>query len=190
MADHLLTPLCALGAQTPQVHVVAGLTIAENPTLAMASLAARAGRGKDVAKAAKALMGTALPGPGGMTTSGDWAAFWTSPEQWMLTAPFHSHEDIEKIVKSAVGAAGSVTEQTDGWVRFELAGPRVVDMLERLCNTNARAMQAGQATRCQIEHLGVFLLCQRKGEAFSVITLRSGAASMVHALKAAAGSLP
>ena len=108
----------------------------------------------------------------------------------MLTAPFASHEDIAGLVKDAVKDAASVTEQTDGWVRFEVTGARVPDMLERLCNVDVRAMQAGQAVRSQIEHLGTFVLCQKAGAAFSLITLRSAAASMVHALETAAKSLP
>lgn len=190
MADPALKPRCALGGHAPETHLIAGITIAENPALAMASLATRSGRDKEVAKAAKNLLGFDLPGPGGMAAAGDWAAFWTSPGQWMLTAPFASHEDIARIVKAAVADAGSVTEQTDGWVRFEVAGVQVLDVLERLCNADTRAMPAGQATRCQIEHLGTFLLCQRAREAFSLITLRSGAASMMHALVTAANSLP
>ena len=190
MAEHALTPLCALGGDKPATHLIGGITIAENPRLAMASLTARAGRDKDVARAGKKLMGFDLPGPGAMAATGDWAGFWTGPGQWMLTAPFASHEDIAGLVKDAVKDAASVTEQTDGWVRFEVTGARVPDMLERLCNVDVRAMQAGQAVRSQIEHLGTFVLCQKAGAAFGLITLRSAAASMVHALETAAKSLP
>ncbi len=186
MADHSLHPLCALGGTEPVSHVVASARITENPALAMASLAARHGREATLAASAAGLIGAPLPGPGGMAGEGHWAAFWTSPGQWMLTAPFASHEDIAAIVKAAVGADGSVTEQTDGWVRFEVEGAGVVAMLQRLCNVDVDAMQAGQATRSQIEHLGTFVLCHRARTAFSLITLRSGAASMLHALETAA----
>lgn len=190
MADLMIHPLCALGGATAETHLIAGLTIAENPGVAMASVAARQGQDKAVAKAIKALAGLDLPGPGGMAMAGDWAAFWLGPGQWMLTAPFASHEDIARIAKEAVGAAGSVTEQSDAWVRLEVSGPRVCDMLERLCNADVRRMQAGQATRCQVEHLGTLLLCHQPGAAFSLLTLRSAARSMMHALVTAAKSLP
>lgn len=189
MADPVLKPLFALAGDAAAEDRFDGLSIRENADLAMASLAERAGRGKDVAKAARKLMGFDLPAPGGMAAAGDWAGFWTSPGQWMITAPFVSHEDIARLVKDAVSDAASVTEQTDGWVRFELSGVRVVAMLERLCNVDVRAMREDQATRSQIEHLGSYLLCHRPGEAFSILTLRSGAASMHHALVTAARSL-
>ena len=189
MANPALCQLCALGAAQPESHVIAGIAIVEDPSLAMASLAVRVGQDRAVAAAIKNLTGLALPGPGGLAVAGDWAAFWTSPGQWMLTAPHATHEDIAARIKAAVGAAASITDQTDGWVRFDLTGARLPDMLERLCNADVRAMQGGQATRCQIEHLGTFLLCHRSGEAFSALTLRSGARSMMHALETAAKSL-
>lgn len=186
MPDHALKPLCALGGAEPVSHQIGHLRISENPGLAMASLSIRDEQDKTVATAAAKLLGFTLPEPGGLARSGDWAAFWTGPGQWMLTAPFASHEDIAGIVKTAVGAGASVTEQTDGWVRFEIEGPAVPTMLERLCNADTTCMQAGQSVRSQIEHLGSFLLCHQAGTAFSIITLRSGAASMMHALETAA----
>lgn len=189
MADLVLRPRCALGATQPESHVIAGIAIVENPDLAMASLAVRAGQDKAVAAAVKKLTGLVLPEPGGLAVAGEWAAFWTSPGQWMLSAPHATHEDIAARIKTAVGSAASVTDQTDGWVRFDLTGARLPDMLERLCNADVRVLQGGQATRCQIEHLGTFLLCHRSGEAFSALTLRSAARSLLHALETAAKSL-
>lgn len=112
-----------------------------------------------------------------MSAAGDWSAFWTGPGQWMVMAPYVSHEDISHIVKTGLADTASVTEQTDGWVRFDIEGPRSMDMFERLSNVDVRTMKAGQATRTQVEHLGSFLLCHSAGTRFSLITLRSGADS-------------
>lgn len=185
MPDHSLSPLCALGQAAAATHRVGTITIAENPGLAMASLGARAGKAKDVAKALKKLAKIDLPGPGAIATAGDWAAFWTGPDQWMVTAPFADHEDIAAAVKGAVGDTASVTEQTDGWVRFEIAGDRTHAMFELLCNVDIHKMAGGQATRTQIEHLGSFLICDVPGT-YSLLTLRSAAESMLHALQTAA----
>lgn len=189
MPEHCLKPLCALGGATAQTERFDGLTLRENPDLAMASVAIRTGRDKDFAKAAKKLFGGALPKPGGMAGAGEWTAFWTGPGQWMVTAAFASHEDIARIVKAGLGDTASVTEQTDGWVRFEIDGRRAMDMLERLCAVDIRVMQSGAATRTVIEHLGSFVLCLTAGQAFSIITLRSAAGSMHHALVTAMKSL-
>ncbi|MGB3148038.1 MAG: sarcosine oxidase, gamma subunit [Paracoccaceae bacterium] len=190
MAEHQMKSLTALAGTEPHLDQFEGLTIRENPDVAMASLACRTGRDKDLAKSVKGLTGFALPVPGQMASKGDWAAFWTGPGQWMITAaPYGAHEAIAAKVKSTVGDAGSVTEQSDGWVRFELEGPRTVAMLERLCAVDTVKMGAGTATRCQIEHLGSFLLCHEAQARYSLLTLRSGAASMHHALTTAAKSL-
>ncbi|MGB5869876.1 MAG: sarcosine oxidase subunit gamma [Albidovulum sp.] len=185
MPDHQLKPLCAMGDYTPRVDQLNGLTIRENPDLAMASVSARMGRADDAAKAMKKLGKFNLPGPSEMAGAGPWSAFWTGPDQWMVTAPFASHEDIVGTLKPAFADAASVTEQTDGWVRFEVEGTRVLQVFERLCALDIHAMTAGQASRTVIEHLGCFVLCHAAGQAFSVLTMRSAAASLHHALTTA-----
>ena len=184
MSDHL-APLCALGQAVPLRTAIGTITIAENPGHAMASLAARTGQAKNVLKAIKKISKIDLPAPGALVQSGDWQAFWTAPDQWMMTAPFATHEDIAAIVKTAVGDAASVTEQTDGWVRFEITGDDTPAMFELLCNVDIHRMASGRATRTQVEHLGTFLLCHAPG-AYSLLTLRSAADSMLHALQTAA----
>jgi len=187
--EPILKPLCALGDYQPHTENYSGVSIRENPDFAMASVAIRMGRDADFAPKAATLFGMALPGPGDMSGAGDWSAFWTGPGQWMVTAPYASHEDISRIVKTGLSDTASVTEQTDGWVRFDIEGPRAMDMFERLSNVDVRTMKAGQATRTQVEHLGSFLLCHSAAMRFSLITLRSGADSMHHALMTAAKSL-
>ena len=179
--------LTALGGRTAQVDSFDLLRISECPDWALASLAARLGREEDVAKAAQALTGAALPEAGACTASEPYFAFWTGPEQWMIEAPHDSHEDLAARVKAAVGDAGSVTEQTDGWVRFDLEGRRCHDALELLCNADTRSMKSGSVTRTRMEHLGCFLIC-RSEHHFSVIGPRSSAGSLHHALVGAARS--
>lgn len=186
---HNLAAITPLGGATAREDRIGGITIVENPDLALASLTTRMGRDGDVAKAAKKLFGFVLPEPGRMESKGDWAAFWTGPGQWMVTAPFISHEDIASIVKAGIGDAASITEQTDGWARFEVEGARAVDMFERLAAAPTRRMQAGDAVRTAMEHLGCFLLCNVTGHGFSVIGPRSSAASLHHALSVAAKSV-
>ncbi|WP_116599106.1 sarcosine oxidase subunit gamma [Primorskyibacter marinus] len=185
---HDLKPLTPLGSTTAQIDRFAGLTISECPDWALASLAARRGREQDTATAAQNLLGTALPDVAATATSGDFTAFWTGPQQWMIEAPHDSHEELATEVKSAVGDAASVTEQTDGWCRFDLEGTRCHDVLERLCNADTRAMTQGQVTRTRLEHLGCFLICRTKDAHFSVIGPRSSAGSIHHALTVAAAS--
>lgn len=185
---HDLTPLAPLGGTVPRVDRFDGLTIAENPDWAMASASARMGREKAMAAAAKKLLGVALPGVAEIAAKGDLGAFWTGPAQWMITAPIASHEDLADRAKAALGDNASVVEQTDGWVRFDVTGPRGPDMFERLCPLDTATMATGSVSRTAIEHLGCFVLCHAAGTGFSVLGPRSAAASLHHALVTAAKS--
>ncbi|MDD9742891.1 MULTISPECIES: sarcosine oxidase subunit gamma [Marinovum] len=184
---HDLTATTALGGTTAEVRDFEGLRISECPDWALASLASRLGREDEVAAAAQALLGAALPGVGACAGDGPVTAFWIGPEQWMLEAPHGSHEDLAARIKAAMGDAGSVTEQTDGWVRFDLEGAGCHQVLELLCNADTRRMDSPAATRTAIAHQSCFLI-RRAERHFSVIGPRSSAQSLHHALIEAAHS--
>ena len=181
MPDHRLKPLSPLSQNTAQTVIVGPVTITENTAIALASLATRRGRDTDVAVAAKSL-NIALPSPGHASEN----ALWLAPDQWMIEAPFATHEDIVAHLKPAFGDAASITEQTDAWVRFDLTGPNLHAMFELLCNLDTRAMQPGHATRTVIEHLGCYVM--HRNECFTIIGPRSSAKSLHHALITAAKS--
>lgn len=181
MPDHRLKPLTPLGNATPQTDTIGSIAITENTAVALASLAIRKGREADVAKAAKALKIT-LPTPGHASEN----ALWLAPDQWLIEAPFATHEDIIAHLKPAFKDAASITEQTDAWVRFDLTGPDLHPLFERLCNLDTRTMQPGHATRTVIEHLGCYVT--RRADHFTILGPRSSAKSLHHALITAARS--
>lgn len=187
--SHGLKAISPLGEHEPHVDAFTGLLIREVTDRALASLAARQGQEEAVKSAAASFLGGALPEPASWTESGDFAAWWMGPDLWMVSAPHDSHELLAGELKSAVGEAGSVVEQTDGWCRFDMEGNRCFDVLERLCNANIRTGKAGEATRTSMEHLGVFLLCHEPGQHYSIVGPRSSAGSLHHALAAAAQSV-
>lgn len=195
MADPSLAALAPLGKASPVTERVGGLTITENPDLALASVAMRRGRGADFTARATQLLGFDLPGPGRAAGAAPWHAFWTGPDQWFIEAPFATHEDIAARLKTGLGDAASITEQTDGWARFDVSAPEggpasgLLDMFERLSAIDIRAMLAGMATRSQIEHMGCLVLCRAAGTRFSVLVMRSAAGSLHHALMLAARSV-
>lgn len=179
MPEHRLAPLTALGHPDPMVVTVGPVTLAEHTDIALASLAARRGREGDVAAAAQAI-GLPLPGPGRHAAGPVWSAFWLGPDQWMVEAAFQTHEDIVAALRPAFGTAASITEQTDAWVRFDLAGDDLAAVFERLCALDVRSMQPGDASRTVIEHLGTFVIRGRGG--ITVLGPRSAARSLHHAL--------
>lgn len=186
MADRLKA-MTALGAQDPAVVTVGPLTVTERVDVALASVAARRGRLKDMAKAAKAA-GLPLAEPARHQAGKTYAAFWVAPEMWFVEAPFASHEAIAAMLKDALGDAASVTEQTDAWVVFDLAAANLAPLLERLCNVDFAAVPEGHATRTVIDHLGCYLIKHGPGRA-RVYGPRSSAQSLMHALEVAAASV-
>ena len=186
MADHRLLPITPLGGTAPKSVTLGPVTITEVVDMALASLAARLGDETATADAADAA-GIPLPGPGKAASGATYAAFWLGPQQWMVEAPFATHEDIVSILKPHFGEAASLTEQTDAWARFDVMGSDLPAMFERLCAFDLRAHGPGSATRTVIEHLGCYIVIRAPGH-LSVIGPRSSAASVFHALETAARS--
>jgi sarcosine oxidase subunit gamma len=186
VADHRLKPITPLGHDAPHSVTLGPVTITEVVDTALASLAARHGEAKAVADIADAA-GIPLPPPGKAAKAATYAAFWLSPDMWMVEAPFATHEDIVAILKPHFGETASITEQTDAWARFDVTGADLPAMFERLCNFDLRAHGPGSATRTVIEHLGCYVVIRAEGH-LSVIGPRSSAASVFHALETAARS--
>lgn len=187
MPEFILKPITALGHDAPEVDSLGPWTITERADVALASLALRRGRLAEV-QAAAAAAGVPLPGAA-MSAQGEvYAAFWVTPEMWFIEAPFASHEDIRAHLLAAFGETASITEQTDAWVRFDLAGPGLERVLERLSNFDLAQAALGAATRTVMEHLGCYLI-KRSESLVTVYGPRSSAQSLHHALVVAAQSV-
>ncbi len=181
-----LKSLTPLGHATAIIETIGAVTITENTGTALASLASRLGREAEVAAAANAAS-IPLPGPGRSEAAATYAAIWLGPEQWMIEAPFATHEDITAILKPIFGEAASITEQTDAWVRFDVTANNLPSLFERLCNFDLRAAGVGAATRTVIDHLGCYVI-RRKETEVTILGPRSSAHSLHHALTTAAKS--
>ncbi|MDX1743843.1 MAG: sarcosine oxidase subunit gamma [Ruegeria sp.] len=180
---HDLVAITALGGTEPRVDTIGSVTCTEVPGVALASVASRMGKESKSAKALAKLIDAPVP------EVGRWAgtsicAFWAGVDQWMVEAPFDTHEDLADQAKKALGDAASVTEQTDGWTRFDLTGTGIPSVLELLCQLDLRKMTGGSVARCSIHHIGCFVLC-RTSESYSIYGPRSSAGSLHHAIKTA-----
>jgi sarcosine oxidase subunit gamma len=178
--------LTALGKHDATTVTRGPLTIAERTDVALASVAARKGRRADLAKAAETA-GVPLPCAATHQQGAPYSAFWVAPEMWFVEAPYATHELIADLLKSALGDAASITEQTDAWVAFDLETQDLAPVLERLCNVDFLGVPTGYATRTTIEHLGIYLVKQGTGAA-RIYGPRSSAESLLHALETAAVS--
>ncbi|SIR19236.1 sarcosine oxidase subunit gamma [Paracoccus thiocyanatus] len=172
-------PICALGAAAPQTCRIGAVTLTENADLGLASLALRRG-------AAVPQIGVALPGPGGWAEGSGIAAFWTGPEQWMVEFPGRAAADVAgELIAAAPGC--SITEQTDGFVAFEITAsePQLLALLSRLVNIDPARLGPGTATRTGFHHMSVFVI-RRAADRLALIGMRSAAGTIWHALVEAA----
>ena len=170
-----LTPTTALGGTTAFDETIGGIRIAEKAAPVMASLAMLKDKASAFTKAAGAHLG-ALPGPGRSQVYNRTGTVWMGPDQFL----------VEGMGAAALAAA---TDQSDAWVRFDVTGDDVVAMLERLSNADSRRMAQGDATRTAIHHMHCVVICRAGGTEFTILGPRSSAASLHHALVAAAASL-
>ena len=177
---HDFAEITPLGGRAPRVDSVAGVTLTEVTDRALASVAARLGQEKAANKLMTELLGEAAPLPG-RSTGSEISAFWMGPDNWMVEAPFASHEDLAAQISVKAKGCVSVTEQTDGWCRFDVQGDDLAAVFEILCPVDLRKGGAGDATRTSIDHLGCFVV-RRKDDLVSVIGPRSSAGSLHHAL--------
>lgn len=188
MPDHLLAPRTPLGGTAPRTDRIGAITITERVNTTIASLACRLGRESAFKEAAAKLFDFDLPAPEQVARAEPWAALWIGPHQWLIEAPFETHEDIVPTLRAGFGNTASITEQTDAWVRFELSGPEVWAALERLTPIDTRTMRVDSIRRSVLEHMGCFVI-RRSEEGISVLGPRSSARSLHHALSGAARSI-
>lgn len=178
---HDLAPLCALSSAEPHTNLVAGVTLTENPGHAFASVAARLGQESACADRLGTLLGANAPGVETWVRSDQLSAFWMAPDQWMVIAPFASHEDLAAHLKQRFGTTASITEQTDAWVCFDMQGDGVEQVMQLCANIDIETMRVGSATRSVIHYMGVYVL-RSAPDALTVLGGRSSAGSLHHAL--------
>jgi sarcosine oxidase, subunit gamma len=179
---HDLAPLCALGATAPKTVTVAGVTLTENPGLAFASVAARRGQESACRDHLNAVLGGHVPDAGKAVLHEPETAFWVGPDQWMVGAPFATHEDLAAQLKFRFGTTASITEQTDAWVCFDLRGDGVEDVMRLCANIDIDQMKTGDAARTVIHYMGVYVLRQDPSNWLRILGARSSAESLHHAL--------
>lgn len=185
--DNAWQALTALGHEAAEVVEIGPYRIAERFDVALASFAVR--RGQEAAfQAAARQAGVPLPGPSEWAAGSEFSAFWATPEMWFVEAEYAGAGDIVAVLKPAFGESASITEQSDAWVRFDVAGAGLVGLFERLTNVDLGSVADGYATRTVMEHLGVYLIKRSAGEVV-LYGPRSSAAGLLHALEVTAKSV-
>lgn len=132
-----------------------------------------------------------LPSAGKLSCHDGGFAFWTAPNQWFV-ATETTDEFAELTLREKLGITALTSLQTDGWTQFEIAGPDVFSILERLItiDLNESVFPPGSAARTQAHHLNLFLLRLPASDfSFRLLCARSYSASLFQALTRTAASL-
>ncbi len=177
---HDLTPLTALGASKPRSDTIGPVTISEAPDVALASVTARLGQEAACQDALRALLGIPAPDIAAYASGPQLSAFWIGPDSWMIMAPYDTHPGLANRLTSVCKDTASVTDQTGAWARFDLTGPDLPRLMERLCNLDLAHMPPGRARRSVIDHLGCYVIKHQDG--ILLFAPRSAAQSLHHAL--------
>lgn len=176
-----LTPTTPLGSTEVRSVRHGVLSLEENSGLALASLALRRGVDKP------APFGLFLPGPGGWVENTEVAAFWTGPDQWMFEAPGRAESDFAADLSQRC-PHNSVTDQTDGFVAFEIRSsngePAILSLMAKLVNLDPARITPGSASRTGFKHMSVFVI-RRAPDHLAVLGMRSAATTLWHELETA-----
>ena len=166
-----------------------GASLNEEAGMAMAAVTVARNRHRAFGTAFKKAFGRPPPGPTGAISSKGRSVVASARDQFLVAMEMPPAE-LAAFLEDAFAGTATVTDQSDGWARLGLSGPRARETLERLAMLDLAdaAFGIGRAARTVFERCPVILVRERPGaeEAlrFTILTPRSSAASLLHALTA------
>jgi sarcosine oxidase subunit gamma len=136
-----------------------GVQITLRPFVAMTDLRVDP-RGPAAAAVARYL-GVALPTtPSTYVESEAVTAIWLGPDEWLITSPFRTPEELETGLREAVSGAGSVVDVSAQRTTLRLRGEHVRDLLAGGCSVDLhpRVFGRGAAVQTLLGQAGVVLM--------------------------------
>ncbi|MEI9418489.1 sarcosine oxidase subunit gamma [Mesorhizobium sp. Cs1321R2N1] len=174
------------GAATPEP----GVRLSERSGYGLLQIMACRGRWAETAAAANRFYGVQPPDRPAVTFGKDITLLWSGADQFLaLTQTDHRPVDA---VRSALGSAASVSDQSDGRCLIQLSGPRVRDVLAKVSSLDLHpeTFPIGAAAATSIDHTAVNVW--RESDAadasavFNILTFASFAESIWHVILVAA----
>lgn len=154
---HKLSPITALGNESGHSVEIGPFTLSEIAGLSIASVAARLGHESKCDDILAELQSNSRVETGRINPHDELTVFGIGQDQWMVTDPVDMQDDLTIRLKSLFKQSASITEQSGAWACFDLSGPNLHFVLERLCPINFAKLNPGAAARTQIDHIGSFV---------------------------------
>lgn len=171
-----LTPRSAFESTGATQFCVGDYSFSDCADLALASVAAYKGKARDTQTILAGWVGTDC-GVCELKERGSYSVFWSAPEQWFVSAQRNDLDDPISMLRAEIADTAAFTDQSDGWVAFDLHGPQCALVLERLCNINLSTFKSGRVQRTLVEHISAFVLCRIENESYRFLCARSYAVS-------------
>lgn len=173
-----LTALPALGGHDETFGEV---RIEERTGLGIVGAAVPLGEEKPFAAALRKGYGLDLPEVGHSDEANGIRAAMLQPGQLWIIVP-DGADDAFAAARAAFEEKAWLVDQSDAWAALRVSGSQaaVHRALERICMLDLATFADGAVTRTSMEHLGVVLL--REGGAYTLMSARSSAMSLLHAL--------
>lgn len=166
-----------------------GLTVTAEDGLGIAMVQALAGRKAQQSTRLSAATGLQLPEGPRVSHAGDLAALGIGPARWLVLSE-EAANGLAPRLAAAIGGAGVVNDQSDGYAVLRLAGPACLAVLARGVNIDLHptAFPVGAVAATGIAHLGVIVWRAPDADGapvFMLAVFRSMAGSLVHWLETA-----
>ncbi len=165
----------------PGVHGATGPTGPGIDIRELGSLTAVQVAAFDTDRAASAIettLGTPAPsGRNGVETAGDSTVLWTGPGRWLVVEP-ESRDLASLLAHHCPGDVAAITDLSHARTALRVGGPKVRDLLAKLCtlDVDPTAFPPATCAQTQLGQIGVLLYC-RVQDGFGVFLPRSFAVS-------------
>jgi len=155
--------------------------LTENNALDIVSIAIPDAKRETVRKLLENKVGLSIPDTGHRSIGTNTTLLALQADQYFLISDGHRDAPAAAL-KTLLGDAAYLSDQTDSWVVLDIQGPESHLALERICpiDISADVFQSHHVARTSMEHLNVIV--HRIDNGFRLLSARSSANSFLHAI--------
>jgi methylglutamate dehydrogenase subunit D len=149
-----VSPLHGAIADHASAGDAAGIRLLEMREFAAVQIMARRGHWAALAKAVKAEFGIMPPSEPRLAKGRNVDLLWSGPDQFLAISSIKNRLPHENL-RQKFGSLSSISDQSDGRVLISVTGPKVRDMLAKVCSLDLHedVFEVGTAAVTAIDHL-------------------------------------